>query len=78
MVGDLRNPTGVIVVARAAELISPETGLRTGDVIHSLNTHPIDSVETLRTVARQLKSGDAVALQIERDGGYLYLAFEME
>jgi serine protease Do len=78
MVGDLRNPTGVVVVARAAELISPETGLRTGDVIHSLNGHPIDSVETLRAASRQLRPGQAAALQVERDGGLLYLAFEME
>jgi serine protease Do len=78
MVGDLRDPIGVVVVARAAELISPETGLRTGDVIHSLNGHPIDSVEALRTATRQLRSGQAAALQIERDGGFLYLAFEME
>jgi serine protease Do len=78
MVGELRNPTGVIVVARAAELISPETGLRTGDVIHSLNGHPVESVEALRAATRQITPGQAIALQIERDGGFLYLAFEME
>ncbi len=78
MFAELRNPTGVVVVARAAELISPETGLRTGDVIHSLNGHAIESVEALRVASRLLKPGDAVALQVERDGGFLYLAFEME
>jgi S1-C subfamily serine protease len=78
VVSDLRDPSGVIVVARAAELISPETGLKTGDVVHSLNGHPIQSVEELRVATRQLRPGDAVALQVERDGGYLYLAFEME
>jgi serine protease Do len=78
MVGELRNPTGVIVVARAAELISPETGLRTGDVIHSLNGRPVESVEQLRAATRQITPGQAVALQVERDGGLLYLAFEME
>jgi serine protease Do len=78
MLGEVRNPTGVIVVARAAELISPETGLRTGDVIHSLNGHPVESVEQLRASTRQITPGQAVALQVERDGGLLYLAFEME
>jgi serine protease Do len=78
VISDLRDPSGVIVVARAAELISPETGLKTGDVVHSLNGHPIQSVEELRVATRQLRPGDAVALQVERDSGYLYLAFEME
>ncbi|MCU1295825.1 MAG: peptidase and chymotrypsin/Hap [Acidobacteriaceae bacterium] len=78
VLSDLRDPSGVIVVARAAELISPETGLRAGDVVHSINGHSIQSVEELRVATRQLRPGDAVALQVERDGGYLYLAFEME
>ena len=47
-------------------------------IIHSLNTRKIDSVETLRSAVRDLKSGAAVVLQIERDGGLQYLAFEME
>ena len=52
--------------------------MQTGDIIHSLNTKPIDSVETLRREVRELKSGDAVVLQIERNGGLQYLPFEME
>ncbi len=77
-IGPLRIAGGVVVVGRAANLIVSDSGLRTGDIIHAVNTKPIDSVETLRGVARQLKSGDAVVLQIERDGGLQYLAFEME
>jgi S1-C subfamily serine protease len=55
-----------------------DSGVQTGDIIHSLNTKPIDSVETLRSAVRALHSGDAVVLQIERDGGLQYLPFEME
>jgi len=77
-VGTLRAPGGVVVVGRAADLIVSESGLQTGDIIHSLNAKPIDSVETLRSMVRDLKPGAAVALQIERDGGLQYLAFEME
>ena len=44
----------------------------------SVNGKPIESVETLRAVVRGLKSGDPVVLQIEREGGLQYLAFEME
>ena len=74
----LRNPTGVIVVGRAIELITPETGLQAGDVIHSLNTQPIESTDVLRTAVDQLKTGDPVVLQIEREGELMFVGFEME
>jgi serine protease Do len=74
----LQIPSGVIVVGRAADLIMPDTGLEAGDVIHQLNTTPIDSVETLRASVRALKTGDAVALQVERDDGLTYVSFEIE
>ena len=77
-IGTVRLPGGVVVVGRAANLIVSDSGVQTGDIIHSLNTKPIDSVETLRREVRELKSGDAVVLQIERDGGLQYLPFEME
>jgi len=75
---ELRTPSGVIVVGRAADLIIPETGLQAGDVIHQLNTKPIESVATLRTTMNQLKTGDPVVLQIEREDGLMYVSFEME
>jgi serine protease Do len=78
MVTDLRIASGVVVVGRAADLIVPETGLTTGDIIHSLNTTPVDSAEQLRTLTRQLKGGQPVVLQIERGGQLQYLAFEMD
>jgi len=74
----LRIPSGVVVLGRAADLILPDTGLQAGDIIHQLNTTPIDSVEQLRTAVESLKTGDAVVLQVERDGGLLYVSFEME
>jgi serine protease Do len=77
-IGTTRLPGGVVVVGRAADLTVSDSGLQTGDIIHSLNTRKIDSVETLRSAVRDLKSGAAVVLQIERDGGLQYLAFEME
>src|SRR5580704_13591475 len=76
--GSLRIPSGVIVVGRAADLILPDTGLQAGDVIHRMNTIPIDSVETLRTTLSGLKSGAPVAFQVERDGGLTYVSFEID
>ncbi|HEY6338232.1 MAG TPA: trypsin-like peptidase domain-containing protein [Candidatus Sulfotelmatobacter sp.] len=76
--GSLRVLSGVIVVGRAADLILPDTGLQAGDLIHRLNTTSIDSMDTLRATVNELKTGDAVVLQIERDGGLMFLSFEME
>jgi serine protease Do len=77
-VGSLRIPSGVIVVGRAADLILPDTGLQAGDVIHRLNGMAIDSMDTLRAALNSLKTGDAVALQIERSGGLMYVSFEVD
>ncbi|MGA8428766.1 MAG: trypsin-like peptidase domain-containing protein [Candidatus Sulfotelmatobacter sp.] len=76
--GTLRISGGVLVIGRAADLILPETGLQAGDVIHQLNTTPIDSMETLRASLSKLKTADPVVLQLERDNGLMYVSFEME
>jgi serine protease Do len=76
--GGLRIPSGVVVVGRAADLILPDTGLQAGDIIHQINTIPIDSMEALRNAVNTLKTGDAVVLQVERDDGLQYLSFELD
>lgn len=73
-----RLGTGVLVVAQAPGFGSVDTGLQPGDVIHSLNRTHIESVEQLRSAVAQLKTGNAVVLQIEHRGQFQYLAFEME
>ncbi len=77
-IGTMRISSGVIVLGRAATLITPETGLQTGDIIHALNTTPITSMDGLRAAVVALKVGDAVVLQVERSDGLSYLSFEME
>jgi len=78
VIGDLRISSGVVVIARAAELLGPETGLKTGDIIHGVNTVPVDSVDSLRAVLKGLKPGFPVAMQIERAGQLQWLAFETD
>jgi serine protease Do len=77
-IGPLRIASGVVVLGRAADLIMPDTGLQTGDVIHALNTTPVTSMDTLRAAVLNLKTGDPVVLQVERSDGLTYLSFEME
>ena len=54
------------------------TGLRAGDLIHTLNRTPIESLAQLKSVLAQLKLGDPVVVRIERQGQLQYLAFELE
>ena len=75
---EVRICSGVIVVGRATGFNSVSTGLQVGDVIHSLNLTPIESVVQLRSAVGELKAGDAAVLRIERHGQFQYLAFEME
>jgi serine protease Do len=76
--GDLRIASGVVVLGQAAELITPDTGLQAGDIIHQVNTSPVDSMETLRQTVGALKTGDPVVLQVERDDSLMYLSFELD
>ena len=70
--------SGVIVAARAAYVATVETGLQPGDIIHALNRIDIISLDGLRQALDKLKTGDSVAMQIERQGRLMYLAFDME
>jgi PDZ domain len=78
ILGTLRDPSGVVVVARVADIRSSTTGLEAGDVIHSVNQVPVDSISSLRAALSQIKSRGTAVLQVERDGGYRWLAFDME
>jgi len=78
LLSDVRIARGVVIVGQAQGFNSVDTGLRPGDVIHTLNRTPIESVEQLQSAVAQLKPGDAAVLRIERQGQFQYLAFEME
>ena len=78
MIPDLRIKSGVVVLGKAADLLGPNIGLTTGDIIHSVNNRPIDTVDNLRSAMSQLKSGDAVALQVERGGKLQYVSFDLD
>jgi serine protease Do len=73
-----RHNSGVVVVGETAGPNETDTGLKVGDVILAVNRTRLQSVSQLLVIARNIKSGDPVALQVERDGKLQYLAFEME
>jgi len=74
----LREASGVIVAARTLDGTSIESGLQVGDVIHSVNETAVQSLERLRELVRAARPTDAMVLQVERQGSFHYLAFEME
>jgi serine protease Do len=78
VVPGLRSPSGVIVVALAGYAGSVESGLIPGDVIHSVNRKRVTSLEDLRSALRDIKVGNAAVLQIERQGVFKFLQFEIE
>ena len=52
--------------------------LLAGDVIHEMNGAAIADPGDLRERLTRMKSGDPVALFIERDKGLMYVSFEIE
>jgi S1-C subfamily serine protease len=75
---DLRQPDGLIVAAKSPEGQGRYIDLQAGDVIHTMNNQPVGSLETFRTVIDGLKTGEPVALLIERSATFRYIAFEIE
>jgi serine protease Do len=73
----LRDPNGVIVIARAAGG-SSEVPLQPKDVIRRLNNLNITTLQSLRDAVRALTPGAPVTLQVQREGRLMFLAFTFE
>lgn len=68
---------GVLVAARHADGPLLEDGFRAGDVIYSVNRVNVRTATELRTLLKKMKSGDAVAVQVERSGRLRFISFEL-
>jgi len=76
---ETRKQYGVIVAARTGDAeYAGQGGLKLGDVIYSVNTTPVSSLEALRNAVNGLKAADPLVLQIERDGSLMYLTLSEE
>ena len=74
----LRSNTGVYVAAISVGYENSGTGLAPGDVIASLNGIRILSMPDLRAAIHELKDGKPAVLQIERQGQFLYVEWDVE
>jgi S1-C subfamily serine protease len=78
MLPELRHEYGLVVAARTP--MAPYSGaeIETGDVIYEMNRVPALTVKGVRDALDAMKSGDAVVLQVERNGHLMYLPLELE
>jgi serine protease Do len=68
---------GVLVAAREADGLAVEDNFESGDLIEALNRERVKDVNGLRSMLKKLKSGDPVAVQIERQGRLRFISFEL-
>jgi S1-C subfamily serine protease len=78
MLPELRHDFGLVVAARSPNPPYSGPSFEPGDVIYEANGLPVVSVKLLRDVLASKKPGDAVVMQIERDGKLIYLPIELE
>jgi serine protease Do len=79
MLPGLRNAYGVVVAAGSSPTdLTSGSGLQPGDVIYSVNKAPVATVEALRKKVDEFKSGDELAMQIERSGRLMFVAVVLE
>jgi serine protease Do len=69
---ELRIQSGVLVTARRLES-DADSPLMAGDVIHTLNTFTVRSLDGLRVLLDGLKSNSQIVLQIERDHRLMFV-----
>ena len=72
------NPSDASRVLAPQDSRGGRPSLVTGDVIHSLNGTPIDSLNRLRSGLDQLKPHSPAVLQIERDGKLMFVDFQLD
>jgi len=73
----LRDPYGIIVVARAAGAAS-DVPVQPRDIIRSVNNRRVQTLDALRQSVRGIKPGTPVTMQIQREGRLMYLSFTFE
>jgi serine protease Do len=68
---------GLLVVAKSADGPLIEETFRAGDILAMVNRQTVSGVSELRALLRKMKSGDPVAVQIERQGRLRFISFEL-
>ena len=72
----LRIDHGVLVAAFAGQPLYFGDAIHQGDVIHAVNGRDVASIEELRTQLDNIKRGQPMVLQAERNGSLNFLVLE--
>ena len=65
--------TGVVIVNVESGSIMEEAGVHAGDVIVEINRQSVKTLDDYRRIGRQLKSGEAILLLLNRNGQMLFV-----
>jgi len=71
----LGDPEGGVIVSRIESDAAFRAGLRTGDVILTINNESVEDTASFDRIAESLPAGKAVALRVMREGITRYLAY---
>jgi serine protease Do len=72
----LRINHGILVAAFAGQPLYFGDAIHQGDVIHAVNGRDVASIEELRTQLDNMKNGQPIVLQAERNGSLNFLVLE--
>jgi len=73
----LRIRSGVLVAARTQAVAGKDVPLVAGDVIHSVNTLPVKSLDGLRVLVGDVAADSALVLQIERNNQLFFVTCQI-
>jgi S1-C subfamily serine protease len=78
MLTNLRSSSGVVVAGKVDYTAPIDADLAIGDVIYSLNGIQLTSTSHFRSELDHFKPGEPVVLEIERQGSFRFVGFDME
>ena len=79
MLPAVRVAAGVVVASTVAGATdSRDGGFAPGDIIYAVNRVPVSGLGELRALLDNLRIGDPVVVQLQRQGELMYLAFTLE
>jgi len=70
---NIRDLTGLVVVAVTAEGPAAMAGIERGDIIKEVNRRPVKTPDDFHTARRQRERGKSLLLLIKRSGSAVYL-----
>jgi serine protease Do len=73
MVGESREPRGILVANVLANAGRPAGALEIGDIIYSVNKKDVRTIQDLRASLSKSQAGDVVVLQVERASKLRYV-----